>query len=125
MPSGEILGENGPTAGALIGLAAATAAACCLLLGTVLRIQALPTALFNGQNPLGVSNTNVMKQLRGLKHENWPVCDPRAAPPGKYGLKSGENGHLARANGAIDGTYCSATWPSVWKAVRAAGWPGW
>jgi hypothetical protein len=51
-----------------------------------------------------MSNTNAMKQLRGPKHENWPVCDPRApAPPGEYGLKSGENGHLARANGAIDG----------------------
>jgi hypothetical protein len=35
-----------------------------------------------------------MKQLRGPKHGNWPVCDPRAAPPGEYGLKSGENGHL-------------------------------
>jgi hypothetical protein len=54
-----------------------------------------------------------MKQLRGPKHENWPVCDPRAAPPGEYGLKSGENGHLARAKGAIDGPYCSPTWPSV------------
>jgi hypothetical protein len=26
------------------------------------------------------------------------VCDPRAATPGGHGLKSGENGHLARAN---------------------------
>jgi hypothetical protein len=52
-----------------------------------------------------MSNTNAMKQLRGPKHENWPVCDPRAAPPGECGLKSGENGHLARANGAIDGPY--------------------
>jgi hypothetical protein len=60
-----------------------------------------------------MSNTNAMKQLRGPKHENWPVCDPRAAPPGEYGLKSGENWHLARANGAIDGPYCSPTWPSV------------
>jgi hypothetical protein len=60
-----------------------------------------------------MSNTNAMKQLRGPKHENWPVCDPRAAPPGEYGLKSGENGHLARANGAIDGPYYSPTWPSV------------
>jgi hypothetical protein len=25
----------------------------------------------------------------------------------------GENGHLARANGAIDGPYCSPTWSSV------------
>jgi hypothetical protein len=42
-------------------------------------------------------------------------CDPRAAPPGEYGLKSGKNGngHLARANGAIDGPYFSPTWPSV------------
>jgi hypothetical protein len=79
-------------------------------LGTVSRIQALPTALFNGLTPLGMSNTNAMKQLRGPNHENWPVCDPRAAPPGEYGLKSGENGHLARANGAIDGPYCSPTW---------------
>jgi hypothetical protein len=47
--------------------------------------------------------TNAMKQLRGPKHENWPACDPRAAPPGEYGLKSGENGHLAR----------SPTWPGV------------
>jgi hypothetical protein len=28
-------------------------------------------------------------------------------------VKSGENGHLARANGAIGGPYCSPTWPSV------------
>jgi hypothetical protein len=54
-----------------------------------------------------------MRQLRGPKHENWPVCDLRAAPPGGYGLKSGENGHLARANGAIDGPYCSPTRPSA------------
>jgi hypothetical protein len=47
-----------------------------------------PTALFNGQTPFGMSNTNAMKQLRGPKHENWPACDPRAAPPGEYGLKS-------------------------------------
>jgi hypothetical protein len=46
-----------------------------------------------------------MKQLRGPKHENWPVCDPRAALPAEYGLERGENGHLARANGAIDGPY--------------------
>jgi hypothetical protein len=72
-------------------------------------------ALFSGQTPLGMSDTNAMKQLRGPKHENWPVCDPHAAPPGEYGLKSGENGNpaLARANGAIDGPYCSPTWPSV------------
>jgi hypothetical protein len=62
-----------------------------------------------------MSNTNAMKQLRGPKHENWPVCDPRAAPPEEYGLKSGENGHLARANGAIDGPYCSPTWPVVFE----------
>jgi hypothetical protein len=62
-----------------------------------------------------MSITNAMKQLRGPKHENWPVCvcDPRAAPPGEYGLESGENGHLARANGAVDGPYCPPTWPSV------------
>jgi hypothetical protein len=59
------------------------------------------------------TNTGAMKQLRGPEHENWPVCDPRAAPPGEYGLKSGENGHLARPNGAIDGPYCSPAWPSV------------
>ena len=72
-----------------------------------------------------------MKQLRGPKHENWPVCDPRAAPPGECGLKSGENGHLARANGAIDGPYCSPTWPSVFGrrceplAGRGGGFGGW
>ena len=78
-----------------------------------------------------MSNTNAMKQLRGPKHENWPVCDPRAAPPGEYGLKCGENGHLARANGAIDGPYCSPTWPSVFGrrceplAGRGGGFGGW
>ena len=78
-----------------------------------------------------MSNTNAMKQLRGPKHENWPVCDPRAAPPEEYGLKSGENGHLARANGAIDGPYCSPTWPSVFGrrceplAGRGGGFGGW
>jgi hypothetical protein len=54
--------------------------------GTISRIQALSTALFNGQTPLGMSNTDAMKQLRGPKHENWPACDPRAAPPEEYGL---------------------------------------
>ena len=39
--------------------------------------------------------------------------DPRAAAPGKYDLKSGENGHLARANGATGGPYCSPSFPSV------------
>jgi hypothetical protein len=72
-----------------------------------------------------------MKQLRGPKHENWPVRDPRAAPPGEYGLKSGENGHLARANGASDGPYCSPTWPSVFGrwceplAGRGGGFKVW
>jgi hypothetical protein len=74
-----------------------------------------------------------MKQLRGTKHENWPVCDPRAAPPREYGLRSGENGHLAlaRANGAIDGPYCSPTWPSVFEkryeplAGRGGGFGEW
>jgi hypothetical protein len=88
-------------------------AARCSRLGTALRILALATALSNGQNPLGVSNANAMKQLRGPKHENWPVYDPRAAPPGGYGHNSGEDRHLTRANGAIDGAYCSPTWPSV------------
>jgi hypothetical protein len=78
-----------------------------------------------------MSNTGAMKQLRGPKHENWPVCDPRAAPPGEHGLKSGENGHLARANGAIDGPCCSPTWPSVFGrrceplAGRGGGFGGW
>jgi hypothetical protein len=58
-------------------------------------------------------NANAVKQLRGCpkpKRENWPVS--RVGParwPGGYGLKSGENGHLARANGAIDGPYCPPT----------------
>jgi hypothetical protein len=73
-------------------------------------------------------------EVRNTKHENWPVCDPRAAPapPGEYGLKSGENGHLARANGAIDGPYCSPTWPSVFgrrceplAGRRGGGFGGW
>jgi hypothetical protein len=80
-----------------------------------------------------MSNTDAMKQLRGPKHENWPVCDPHAAPPGEYdlSLKCGENGHLARANGAIDGPYCSPTWPSVFgrrcepMAGRGGGLGGW
>jgi hypothetical protein len=41
------------------------------------------------------------------------VRPARCPPHGEYGLKSGENGHLARANGAIDGPYCSPTWSSV------------
>jgi hypothetical protein len=51
-----------------------------------------------------MSNANDMKQLRGPKHGNWPVCDPRAAPPGELGnmalaLEVVKIGHLARANG--------------------------
>jgi hypothetical protein len=86
---------------------------CAVLIGTISRKMVLLAALSNGQNPLGMSNTGAMKQLRGPKHENWPGCDPRAVPPGEYGLKSGENGHLARPNGAVDGPYCSPTCPSV------------
>jgi hypothetical protein len=70
-----------------------------------------------------------MKQLRGPKHENWPACDPRAAPPEEYGLKSGENGHLARVNGAIDGPYRSPAWPSVfgrrWEPLAGRGGGFW
>ena len=60
-----------------------------------------------------MSNTNAVRGLRGPKYENWRLGDPRAAAPGKYDLKSGENGHLARANGATGGPYCSPALPSV------------
>ena len=60
-----------------------------------------------------MSNTNAVRGLRGPKYENWPLGDPRAAAPGKYDLKSGENGHLARANRATGGPYCSPVLPSV------------
>ena len=60
-----------------------------------------------------MSNTNAVRGLRGPKYENWPLGNPRAAAPGKYDLKSGENGHLARANGATGGPYCSPALPSV------------
>jgi hypothetical protein len=68
------------------------------------------------------ANTNAMKQLRGPKHENWPVCDPRAAAPAGYGLKSGKNGHLARPNGAVDGPYCSPAWPSACVEGSVSRW---
>jgi hypothetical protein len=33
------------------------------------------------------SRTGAMKQLPARSEtRNWPVCDPRAAPPGEYGL---------------------------------------
>jgi hypothetical protein len=64
-----------------------------------------------------------MKQLRGPKHENWPVCDPAARCPacrlqGTMALKVVKmgTGHLVvRTNGAIGGPYCSPTWPSVFR----------
>ena len=37
-----------------------------------------------------MSNADAMKQLRGPKHENWPVYGPRAAPPAEHGLGSGK-----------------------------------
>ena len=61
-----------------------------------------------------MSNTNAVRELRGPKYETWPLGDPRAAAPGKYDLKSGENGHLARANGATGGPYYSPALPSVY-----------
>jgi hypothetical protein len=86
----------------------------------------LPTALPSTQYPAAPAAKKTVRciqcgcykatrQLRGPKHENWPVCDPRprAAPPGEYGLRSGGNGHLARAIGAINGPYFSPAWPSV------------
>jgi hypothetical protein len=36
-----------------------------LAVGTVSRISAHPTALFNGQTPLGMSNTNAMELETG------------------------------------------------------------
>ena len=71
-----------------------------------------------------MSNTNAVRELRGPKYENWPLGDPRAAAPGKYDLKSGENGHLARANGATGGPYCSPALPSVYgrQFEPLAGW---
>jgi hypothetical protein len=77
-----------------------------LELGTISRTMALATAVSNGQNPLVMSNTGAAKQLRGPKHENWPVW--------RYALGGGENRclapvathhALARVNGAIDGPY--------------------
>jgi hypothetical protein len=69
-----------------------------------------PSALSsNGQKPLGMSNANAVKQLREVRNTKTRLCGtwgPRTAPPGEYGLGSGKNGHLARANGAIDGPYC-------------------
>jgi hypothetical protein len=77
-----------------------------------------------------MSNTNVMKQLRGARNTKIGPRATRALPRLEnmaLELKSGENGHLARANGAIDGPYCSPTCLAqcVWKAVCAAGWSGW
>jgi hypothetical protein len=59
-----------------------------------------------------------MKQLRGPKpkHENRKLARvrPVRCPAwGIYDIGSGKNGHLARANGAIDGPYCSPAWSSV------------
>jgi hypothetical protein len=59
-----------------------------LLIRHHITYMALPTALFKGQNPLGMPNANAMKHIRSPKHESWPVCDPRAAPPGERGLGS-------------------------------------
>jgi hypothetical protein len=60
--------------------------------GTVLRIKALPTALFNGQTPLGMSNAHAMKQLRVREDRNTKigpcaVCSRRAAPPAAWGIR--------------------------------------
>jgi hypothetical protein len=68
-----------------------------------------------------------VRGLRGPTYENWPLGDPRATAPGKYDLKSGENGHLPRANGATGGSYCSPALPSVCgrQFEPLAGWVGW
>jgi hypothetical protein len=51
------------------------------------------------------------------------VWGPRAAPPGEYGLSSGENGDLARANGANDGPYCSPACPNACRRqCKPLGW---
>jgi hypothetical protein len=68
-------------------------------LATISRKMALPTAPSNGQTPLGMSNTTT--------------------PPGGYGLKSSENGHLARANGTIEGPYCGG-WRRLHKSARSS-----
>jgi hypothetical protein len=76
-----------------------------------------PTAIFSDQNLIDMPNTNAVRGLRGTKYEKIP---------GKYDLKSGENGHLPRANGAAGGLYCSPALPSVCgrQFEPLAGWGG-
>jgi hypothetical protein len=81
-----------------------------------------PNGPIQRPNPVRYVQCGCYETTARSEHQNWPVCDPRVAPPGEYGFKSGENGHLARANGAIDGPYCSPTWPCMFKR---AGWSGW
>jgi hypothetical protein len=105
-------------------------------------IQALLTALSNGQNPLGMSNANAnagameyeATARSEVRNTKISPCAARALPRlGNAALirpKSGKNGHLARANGTTDGPYCSPTWPSVFErrceplAGRVGGFGG-
>jgi hypothetical protein len=50
-----------------------------------------------------MSNTNDVKQLRGPKDENWPVC----------GLKSGRKWAPSTRKWGDRWPYCSPAWPSV------------
>jgi hypothetical protein len=36
-----------------------------------------------------IQRPNPVRYVQYECYKNWPVCDPRAAPPGEYGLKSG------------------------------------
>jgi hypothetical protein len=60
------------------------------------------------------SETRKLARVRPARCPAWGIWE--------YGLKSAENGHLARANGAIDGPYCSPTWPSVFGRPGVSRW---
>jgi hypothetical protein len=64
-----------------------------LQVGTIARVMALPTALPNGQNPLGMSNTNPMKQLRGPKHATCGKCGENGRPHAKMGRSMAHTAH--------------------------------
>jgi hypothetical protein len=75
----------------------------------------LPTALSNGQTPLGMSNTNAIKQLRGARNTKIGPCAARALPHlGNLALKVVKMGTKhAQMGRSMAHIACSPTWPSV------------
>jgi hypothetical protein len=80
---------------------------------TISRIMALPTTLPTQPKPVRYVQYECCKATARSETRKLARVGPARCPAWGICLESGDRDHLARANGAIGGPYCSLTWPSA------------